>query len=448
MIFSYLKYVSPVWYFNLKPKVDHNYFPSKDELEEFDFKLEYDFQYETKEAQFRDLAYRAFQQGYISQKKSNENRGFWDTPKLPACDEYRFLLKNFNKVWVLYVLFLRVLSFKNPFKELKGILKAKSATRQSHHLKAFKYRDFDSFESKLIKELPKVSVIIPTLNRYEYLKDVFRDLEKQSYKNFEVIVVDQTDPYDASVYEGWNLDLKYWYQEEKALWKARNEAIEVAKGDFILLYDDDSLVEPNWIENHLKALDYFQADISSGVSLSTVGAEVPLHYSYFRWSDQLDTGNVLIKKHVFETIGLFDTKFEKQRMGDGEYGLRAYLHGYRNISNPISKRIHLKVGQGGLRQMGSWDGWRPKKFFGPRPISSILYFFRKYYGNNAAKWSLLKNVPPSIIPYQFKGSKLLIVLGFFISVLLIPVISLQVYYSWRLSSRMLMDSKENQLLNG
>src|SRR5690606_7855475 len=157
--------------------------------------------------------------------------------------------------------------------------------------------------------------------------------------------------------------------------------------------------------HQLKTLDFFKADLSSGVSISTVGAEVPEHYSYFRWSDQLDTGNVLLKKEIFKKIGLFDRQFERQRMGDGEFGLRAYLNGYKNISNPKAKRIHLKVAQGGLRQMGSWDGFRPKKMFSPRPIPSVLYFYRKYFGNTAAKWALLRTVPLSIMPYQFKSNK-------------------------------------------
>jgi hypothetical protein len=133
---------------------------------------------------------------------------------------------------------------------------------------------------------------------------------------------------------------------------------------------------------------------------------------------------------IFEEIGYFDIKFEKQRMGDGEFGLRAYLAGYRNISNPLAKRIHLKVSEGGLRQMGSWDGWRPKKFFGPRPVPSILYLYRKYHGNAAARWALLKNVPGSLAPYKFKGNRIMILIGSLTSILLLPIILFQILMSW------------------
>jgi hypothetical protein len=124
-------------------------------------------------------------------------------------------------------------------------------------------------------------------------------------------------------------------------------------------------------------------------------------------------------------------------MGDGEFGLRAYLAGYRNISNPLAKRIHLKVGEGGLRQMGSWDGWRPKKFFGPRPVPSILYLFRKYHGNSAARWLMLSTIPFSLVPYRFKGNKYLTILGAILALLILPVVLCQVIISWQMSSRML-----------
>ena len=287
----------------------------------------------------------------------------------------------------------------------------------------------------MVEKAPLVSIIIPTLNRYRYLKDVLEDLEKQTYTNFEVIVVDQSEPFKKQFYDDFSLNLNVIYQEEKALWLARNTAVEISKGSYILLFDDDSRVGPDWIIDHLKCIDFFNAEISSGVSISTLGAEVPKNYSFFRISDQIDTGNVLLKKEVFKTTGLFDRQFEKQRMGDGEFGLRCFLEGFRNISNPFAERLHLKVGSGGLRQMGSWDAFRTNKLFAPRPIPSVLYFYRRYFGNKRAMLALLKSVPPSIIPYRFKRNKILLLLGIFISIVLLPFIAIQVWISWRRATK-------------
>lgn len=446
MVFSFLKYLRPVWYFNLKPKIDNGYFPTLQQLENIGYKVVLDNDFKSNESKERFAAWVAFQEGCIN-TNLNEGLNVWNFVKLPLLDEYTFLRKNFHKAWIYYVLLLRLLSFKNPINEIVAVLKTSKIKRIDYSKNKFLFSDYDGFDSELIKRNPLVSVIIPTLNRYDYLKDVLIDLENQTYKNFEVIIVDQTDDFKADFYKNWKLDLTFWYQKEKALWLARNEAIQKLKGDLILLYDDDSLVEKNWIEEHLKALDYFKADLSSGVSISEVGAEVPAHYSYFRWSDQLDTGNVLLKKDVFQKIGLFDRQFEKQRMGDGEFGLRCYLNGFKNISNYKAKRIHLKVGQGGLRQMGSWDGWRPKKLFGPRPVPSVLYLSRKYFGSKLSKYYILHSIIPSIVPYQFKKNKALKMLSFIMLPLLFPLVCFQVVKSWQLASQKLREGNKIGWLN-
>lgn len=441
MIFNYLKYIRPIWYFHLRPEQDWCYFPTEKSVTESGFRIEPDGGYQSEQACQRDLAWRVFQRGFISAKKEN-GIDVWEEVQLPVPDEYRFIRKNFHPVWAWYVLVIRLISFKNPFREIGGFWKSCNIKREDFSKNHFEYPAYESFQSPLIAQKPLVSVIIPTLNRYEYLRDVFKDLEKQTYKHFEVIVVDQTDDFNEHFYQGWKLDLKYWYQQEKALWKARNEAVKSAQGEYILLYDDDSLMDPDWIEQHLKTLDFFEADLSSGVSISTVGAEVPVHYRFFRWSEQLDTGNVLLKKDIFRKIGLFDRQFEKQRMGDGEFGLRCYLAGYKNISNPRAKRVHLKVSQGGLRQMGSWDGWRPKTLLAPRPVPSVLYLSRKYFGNKAAFWLLLHQVFPSYVPYKFKKNRYLKLLSFLLLPFLLPLIVFQVSRSWVMAGKKLREGSK------
>lgn len=431
MPFSFLKYLQPTHYFRLVKEDKHYVFPKVDNLnQELLQALNVDDGYTTKNATLYDLSWQAIQKGYIGDAETYTQ---FDT--IPIVDEYRFIRKYFNTAWVFYVLLLRLVTLHNPIKELKGWYHTRHIKRWDVYLQPIDYYNWKTFRSLLIQENPLLTVVIPTLNRYEYLKDVLKDLEQQDYTNFEVIIMDQSVPFQESFYNQFSLDLKVKYQKEKALWLARNTAIKQAKGDYILLFDDDSRVEPNWISDHLKCLDFFNAEVSSGVSISIVGAEVPKHYKYFKVSDQLDTGNVLVKKSIFKSLGLFDRQFEGQRMGDGEFGLRIYLHGFKNISNPYAKRLHLKVGTGGLRDMGSWDAFRPKKWLAARPIPSVLYFYRRYFGNAAARLVLLRTIPISIIPYRFKKNKPFLVFGVFLTVLFLPIVCFQVAWSWSLSSK-------------
>ncbi|MEO8774588.1 MAG: glycosyltransferase family A protein [Gelidibacter sp.] len=430
MPFNFLKYLQPTHYFTLTKCKDGSTFPMVEKLPvDVLRQLNVDHQFQNELARNYDLSWQAIQKGYIGDAETHQ-----DFETLPLVDNYRFIWKYFHPAWVVYVLLVRLLGLKNPIKELKAFYITKNTKRSDYLQTPIVYADWTDFESKLVARQPKVSVIIPTLNRYVYLNDVLKDLELQDYSNFEVIVVDQSEPFQEEFYKDFKLDLKLFYQEEKALWLARNKAIKKAKGDYVLLFDDDSRVKINWISNHLKCLDYFQADLTSGVSISQVGAEIPANYSFFRISDQLDAGNVLIKKEVFYSTGLFDRQFEKQRMGDGEFGLRAYSYGFLNVSNPYAKRLHLKVDSGGLREMGSWDAFRTENWLAPRPIPSVLYFYRTYFGNKAAKRALFKNVPLSIMPYQFKGNKVLMILSVFLSIFLLPLVLFQVFKSWRLAT--------------
>ncbi|OIQ36295.1 MAG: glycosyl transferase family 2 [Bacteroidetes bacterium MedPE-SWsnd-G1] len=429
MIFKFLTYIRPVWYFNKARMDDSTVFPNPNDIpKEVWEQIEVDEGYISEMAIERDLAWQAHQKGYIG--KSNTLK-FSD--RVPLIDEYRFVRKYHKKHWATYCLLMRLLSFCNPIKELSAWNKTRSIKQKAIFKKQLLV-DWNSYSSSLVQKCPKITIIIPTLNRYNYLKDVLLDLEKQDYSNFDVIIMDQSEPFNKSFYNQFQLDIHVEYQKEKALWLARNMAIKKSDAMYYLLFDDDSRVNPDWISNHLKGLDYFNAAISSGQSISKKDQKLPENYSYFRIADLLDTGNVLIKREVFESIGLFDRQFEKQRMGDGEFGMRAYLNGFLNISNPYATRLHLKVKSGGLRQMGSWDAFRPKNIFAPKPIPSVLYLYRKYFGNNLAKWALIKSIPPSIIPYKFKKNKPLLVLGVLISILLFPLVLIQIVNSWRQAS--------------
>jgi GT2 family glycosyltransferase len=186
-------------------------------------------------------------------------------------------------------------------------------------------------------------------------------------------------------------------------------------------------------------MDYFKVKISAGVTHTLVGHGLGKKESYFHLSDVFDTGNCMVHSDVFKQVGLFDRQFEKMRMGDGEFGLRAILGGFLIVSNPYAMRIHLKVETGGLRQMGSWDALRPKSLFAPRPVPSVLYLARKYFGNTSAKFYLIQNIPFSFIPYKFKKSKYLKLAFLFVLPFLTPIMLVVVLKSWRKSSTMLIE---------
>ena len=193
-------------------------------------------------------------------------------------------------------------------------------------------------------------------------------------------------------------------------------------------------IKPDWISSHLKCLDFFDVEVSAGVFFPE-GQKIPINRSYFAIASQFATGNAMLYKHVFKKVGLFDRQFEKQRMGDGEFGLRVYLDNIKSVSNPIASCIDVKARTGGLREMGSWDAFRPSNFFAPRPIPSVIYFYRRYFGHKAARLALLRMVPLSIFPYQFKKNKPLLILGVFLTVLILPIVFYQVFKSWRLASK-------------
>jgi len=429
MLFQFLKYLQPTHYFRLFQTSGASVFPQVEALPELVLEqLLYDEGYESEHARDYDLSWQAIQNGYVGNVET-----YTQFEILPLADEYRFIRKQFHPVWVFYVLFCRLCTFHNPFKEIQAwVVTAK--TKRVASVTALTNEAWNHYKSQLLEQAPLVSVVIPTLNRYDYLKDVLQDFEKQDYPHFEVLVVDQSEPFQPHFYKQFPLHIRVIRQEEKALWLARNTAIKEAQGDLIALSEDDVRIPNNWISNHLRCLDFFKAQVSAGVFYPE-GQEIPKARSFFAVASQFATGNAMLYKEVFYRVGLFDRQFEKQRMGDGEFGLRVYLEGMLSVSNPYASCIDVKAGTGGLRELGSWDAFRPSNFFAPRPIPSVLYYYRTYYGDRAARWALLRTIPTSLIPYQFKKNKGMLVLGLFLSILLLPLVLYQVLKSWNLASK-------------
>jgi len=94
--------------------------------------------------------------------------------------------------------------------------------------------------------LPKVSVIIPTYNRSHLIRDAVGSVLSQTYRDFELIVVDDgsTDE-TADVLSRYGNQLRYLYQEKKGRSAARNFGAQQAKGEYIAFLDSDDLWLPD-----------------------------------------------------------------------------------------------------------------------------------------------------------------------------------------------------------
>ena len=124
-----------------------------------------------------------------------------------------------------------------------------------------------------------VSVIVTTFNRKKYLKETVESILNQSYKNFELIIVDNYSDYDfLSHIKSFNDERIRSFQNSNdgLIAVNRNFGIEKAKGEYIAFCDDDDL----WVHNKLeKQLEYFKTDEIIGI-----GSEVTkfgnLRYTY------------------------------------------------------------------------------------------------------------------------------------------------------------------------
>lgn len=100
------------------------------------------------------------------------------------------------------------------------------------------------------KEL-KFSIIMPTFNREKTLLRAIKSVLNQSYKNWELIVIDDgsTDKTSEVVSCIDDNRLNYYHQENKGRSAARNTGISLATGDFICFLDSDDIFYEDHLEN-------------------------------------------------------------------------------------------------------------------------------------------------------------------------------------------------------
>lgn len=392
-MFVFYKYIRPEWYFFLETsKKAPVYFIDYDSISDgIKSGLVLDHHFDSLNAQKWDLAYELFNKG-VDYSTTCGAQELDKSTDISLADNYKFVHKHFHWAWLYYIYFFRLVCLYNPIKETLALYRTFGK----------KYVYNTSFERTLIVYCPpvsegqySVSVIIPTLNRYSYLYEALKCLEVQTYPIQEVIVVDQSEEYDGAFYEKFNLPIRVIHQNNTGQWSARNKAIIETKGDLIALYEDDVLVDHLWLYHHVNCIVQYQADISSGrifekaIQLNQYVTEKGI------WSHYFPGGNAVVRRNVFETIGLFDRQYDGLRWGDGDWGMRAYLAGYKNVLNEKAFCVDRKAETGGLRTVKSWSGYRTSGLGIPSP--GVFYFLLKYYEMGNILPSVVLHLPGEIL---------------------------------------------------
>lgn len=117
-----------------------------------------------------------------------------------------------------------------------------------------------------MKDNPKISVIVPVYNVERYIDTCIASLCRQTYKNLEIILVDDGAADNSGkicdAYAKKDERIKVLHIENSGQSHARNEGLAYATGDFIGFVDGDDAAETNMYEILLQMLEKYDADIA------------------------------------------------------------------------------------------------------------------------------------------------------------------------------------------
>jgi hypothetical protein len=217
---------------------------------------------------------------------------------------------------------------------------------------------------------PEISVVIPNWNGKKFLKTCLDSLRSQSFKDFEIILVDNgsKDESVKFVEENYPEVEIIALKENTGFAKAVNIGIRNAKGNLVALLNNDTEAHPDWLKNlklafekypehaffACKMLCFDQRDIidSAGDGYSLLGKRYSIHrigsgqkdgpkFNQFREVFSACGGAAAYRKKLFEKIGLFDEDFFAF-CEDIDLSFRAQLAGLRCLYIPSAVVYHLR----------------------------------------------------------------------------------------------------------
>lgn len=207
-----------------------------------------------------------------------------------------------------------------------------------------------------------VSAIIPTWNRADLLQAVLKNLARQTRPPEQVIVVDNGSCDDTpQVIEEFAVE-SIVFPENRGFAVAVNEGIRQAKGDWLLIVNNDVVLEPEWLQRLLDTAEQEHAPFAAGKLLRPDGpgvvdgswdlvsrAACAWRCGYGRpdgevWSTPrriffAPMTAALFHRSVFERVGLLDERFESY-YEDVDFGVRCMLAGIEGVYDPRAVALH------------------------------------------------------------------------------------------------------------
>ena len=264
---------------------------------------------------------------------------------------------------------------------------------------------------------PLVSVIIPNYNGEAFIENCIDSLGNQSFRDFEIVVVDDgsTDR-SVEIIQKKYPDIRLFINENNAGFDASvNRGIQNSRGDYLILLNNDVVVDPGFVKALVEAL-------SAEDKIFSVSSKMIRYYERNILDDAGDMFHVLgwafkrgdgcpanthnaprrifstcagagiYKKSVLDEIGLFDEAFFAY-MEDVDLAYRAMVVGYENRYEP--RAICYHIGSATTAEGNKYSDFKVK-------LSAR---------NNV--YTVYKNMPP----LQLAGNMPFLVLGFGIKAL-------------------------------
>jgi glycosyltransferase involved in cell wall biosynthesis len=206
-----------------------------------------------------------------------------------------------------------------------------------------------------------ISVVMTILNCRQYLKDSIESILNQTYKSFEFIIVDDGST-DGS-HEVVNLynDSRILYirnKDNKRIPSRRNEAIHLAKGNFIAIQDGDDISYPDRLEKQISFLDIFcvggHADKINPEGLICGSMDYPpavhddmINMLLQKSLNPLIDPTTMFRRSDFVRLGGYTLDKEIYTVPDLDLWVKAILSGNK-LANLQSKLIKYRVNPEGM----------------------------------------------------------------------------------------------------